>query len=281
MKRPELRDPRGLILSADQPDFPTAVKFANALLYNGVTVHRATADFTARGKEYPSRAPWWCGRTRPFPAPSSWTPSSPGPPGTNIPYPGWSSHPPYDVGGVGTLAFQHGGGVSDPPDPDGFERPFEPVTGEELPIAHGHGLANAQGASGFLAWDRRVNNSGHRGEPASSVRGGRSGGWRPPRPLGGTTAPPGGLLRGGEPVAGRDAGAHGPGTGSGLPWHSTRPSGEARQLRPVRVGGSGISTAVPCPRVGSGTCWRTSSSTSAWSSRRRWMPETCGTATTS
>jgi hypothetical protein len=43
---PAFRDPRGYILSPDQDDFPTAVKFVNILLKGGVTVHKATAAFT-------------------------------------------------------------------------------------------------------------------------------------------------------------------------------------------------------------------------------------------
>ena len=56
MKKPELRDPRGYIISADptdQPDFPTAVKFINALVKSGVAIHRASAEFTVAGKKYP------------------------------------------------------------------------------------------------------------------------------------------------------------------------------------------------------------------------------------
>src|SRR5205807_4852082 len=40
-----LRDPRGYILPANQPDFLTATKFVNVLLETGVKVHRATAEF--------------------------------------------------------------------------------------------------------------------------------------------------------------------------------------------------------------------------------------------
>jgi hypothetical protein len=57
MKKPELRDPRAYVISADpadQPDFPTALKFLNALIKTGVSVHRATADFTVAGKKYPA-----------------------------------------------------------------------------------------------------------------------------------------------------------------------------------------------------------------------------------
>jgi hypothetical protein len=64
LRDPRLRDPRGYILSADQPDFLTAVKFADALIKGGVTVHRAVASFTVGGKTYrPSR--WSCSRRRP------------------------------------------------------------------------------------------------------------------------------------------------------------------------------------------------------------------------
>ena len=42
LKAPELRDPRGYVIPADQPDFPTATKFVNALLETGIAVHRAT-----------------------------------------------------------------------------------------------------------------------------------------------------------------------------------------------------------------------------------------------
>src|SRR5262249_44560847 len=49
LRNPEQRDPRGFIIPSDQPDFPTATKFINTLIKNGVTVHRATAAFTVAG----------------------------------------------------------------------------------------------------------------------------------------------------------------------------------------------------------------------------------------
>ncbi len=52
MRRPQDRDPRGYIIPADQADFPTATKFVNALLKNGVEVHRATSDFRVGGTGY-------------------------------------------------------------------------------------------------------------------------------------------------------------------------------------------------------------------------------------
>ena len=52
LRPPEKRDPRGFILPSDQKDFPTAVKFLNTLVKNGVTIHQATADFTVQDKTY-------------------------------------------------------------------------------------------------------------------------------------------------------------------------------------------------------------------------------------
>jgi hypothetical protein len=54
LRRPEWRDPRGYVLPSNQPDFPTATKFVNALLETGVEVHRATAPFSVAGKQYPA-----------------------------------------------------------------------------------------------------------------------------------------------------------------------------------------------------------------------------------
>eukprot|EP00456_Euglypha_rotunda_P080760 TRINITY_DN78468_c0_g1_i1.p2 TRINITY_DN78468_c0_g1~~TRINITY_DN78468_c0_g1_i1.p2 ORF type:complete len:123 (-),score=14.11 TRINITY_DN78468_c0_g1_i1:12-332(-) len=54
LKNPALRDARGYILSSDQPDFPTAVRFVNALIRTGVLVHKASAAFTVNGKTYPA-----------------------------------------------------------------------------------------------------------------------------------------------------------------------------------------------------------------------------------
>ena len=45
-------DPRAYILPADQPDYPTAGKFVDALLKAGVAVERATGTFVAAGKRY-------------------------------------------------------------------------------------------------------------------------------------------------------------------------------------------------------------------------------------
>lgn len=54
LHKAENRDPRGFIIPSDQPDFPTATRFVNALLETGITVHRATAAFETAGKRYPA-----------------------------------------------------------------------------------------------------------------------------------------------------------------------------------------------------------------------------------
>ncbi|WP_113651386.1 M14 family metallopeptidase [Pedobacter namyangjuensis] len=54
MKNPVNRDARGYILSADQPDFTTAIRFLNALIRTGVQVQKATTSFSVAGKNYPA-----------------------------------------------------------------------------------------------------------------------------------------------------------------------------------------------------------------------------------
>ncbi|WP_231458571.1 M14 metallopeptidase family protein [Pedobacter sp. Leaf132] len=54
MTAPANRDPRGYILSADQPDFNSAIKFLNALIRTGILVQKATTSFTVEGKKYPA-----------------------------------------------------------------------------------------------------------------------------------------------------------------------------------------------------------------------------------
>jgi hypothetical protein len=53
-KDSSLRDPRGYIITADQPDFPTAVRFINALIRSGISVSEATTDFNVEGTRYPA-----------------------------------------------------------------------------------------------------------------------------------------------------------------------------------------------------------------------------------
>ena len=54
VRKPEDRDPRGYIIPSNQPDFPTATKFVNALLETGIRVHRAKTEFVVQDKKYPA-----------------------------------------------------------------------------------------------------------------------------------------------------------------------------------------------------------------------------------
>ncbi len=51
LRKPELRDPRGYIIPSDQPDFPTAIKFVNALREVNVAVQRATTRVRRRRQD--------------------------------------------------------------------------------------------------------------------------------------------------------------------------------------------------------------------------------------
>jgi hypothetical protein len=114
---PAMRDPRGYILPADQPDFPTATKFINALMKSGVEIQQATADFTVAGKHYPKNSyvilcaqayrPHILDMFEPQDHPNDFA------------YPGGPPNRPYDATGW-TLAFQMG--VQ-------FDRELEPFTG--------------------------------------------------------------------------------------------------------------------------------------------------------
>ncbi len=122
LRRPELRDPRAFIIASNQPDFPTAVKFINALREVGIKVQRATGPFEVQGKTYPAGSfvvmsaqafrPHVIDMFEPQDHPD------------NIPYPGAAPTPPYDHAGW-TLAFQMG--VQ-------FDRILEPFTAQLQPV---------------------------------------------------------------------------------------------------------------------------------------------------
>ncbi|MVT11937.1 M14 family metallopeptidase [Chitinophaga tropicalis] len=54
MQDPAYRDARAYVISSSQADFPTAVKFINALSRSGIAIHKATAAFAVNGKQYPA-----------------------------------------------------------------------------------------------------------------------------------------------------------------------------------------------------------------------------------
>jgi hypothetical protein len=54
LKDSTLRDARGYIVPSNQTDFPTAVRFINALVKAGIQIQKASADFAVAGKKYPA-----------------------------------------------------------------------------------------------------------------------------------------------------------------------------------------------------------------------------------
>ncbi|MCK7483605.1 MAG: hypothetical protein M0C28_46215 [Candidatus Moduliflexus flocculans] len=124
------RDPRGYIIPSDQADFPTAVKFVNALLESGIAVERAKADFEVAGKNYPKGS--FVVRTAQAFRPHVMTMFEPQDHPNDIPYPGGAPNPPYDAAGW-TLAYQMG--VAFDRVLDAFDGPFERVPGVTKPPA--------------------------------------------------------------------------------------------------------------------------------------------------
>ena len=121
---PETRDPRGFIMSADQPDFGTATRFMNTLIKTGVTVHRATAAFTVNGKQYPANS--YVVKTSQAFRPHVMDMFEPQDHPDDFPYPGGPPSRPYDSAGY-TLAMQMG--VQFDRVLDGFDGPFVKVLG--------------------------------------------------------------------------------------------------------------------------------------------------------
>jgi hypothetical protein len=119
---PDQRDARGYIISADQPDLPTTIKFLNALMNNGVEVERATAPFTVAGKSYPAGS--FVVKADQAYRPHILDMFEPQDHPQDFAYPGGPPNRPYDITGY-TLAFQMG--VKFDRVLDAFDGPFAPV----------------------------------------------------------------------------------------------------------------------------------------------------------
>jgi hypothetical protein len=135
------RAPRAYVLPADQPDFLTAAKFVDALLKTGVTVHRATAAFTAGGRPYPAGS--YVVKTAQAFRPHVLDMFEPQEHPDDIPAPGAAPTPPYDIAGW-TLAFQMG--VRFDRILDRLDGPFEPVASAQPP----HGTVGGARPAGYL-----------------------------------------------------------------------------------------------------------------------------------
>lgn len=124
MRTPEKRDPRGFIISANQPDFLTATKFVNALIKTGITIHRATGEFTVNSKTYPAGS--YIVKTAQAFRPHVLDMFEPQNHPNDFAYPSGPPLPPYDSAGW-TLAMQMG--VQFDRVLDGFDGPFEKIKG--------------------------------------------------------------------------------------------------------------------------------------------------------
>jgi hypothetical protein len=123
LRKPEYRDARGYIIPSTQADFPTAVKFVNALREVGIKVQRATREFDVQGKKYPAGS--FVVMTAQSFRPHVVDMFEPQDHPDNVPYPGAAPTPPYDYAGW-TPAFQMG--VEFDRVLEAFHGPFENVT---------------------------------------------------------------------------------------------------------------------------------------------------------
>ena len=104
-RAPNMRLPRGYVIPGNQPDLLTAQKFLVALQKAGVIVHRATAGFTAGGKQYPAGS--YVVKTAQAFRPHVLDMFEPQDHPNDFAYPGAPPTPPYDNAGW-TLAMQMG-----------------------------------------------------------------------------------------------------------------------------------------------------------------------------
>ncbi|MDB5011554.1 MAG: peptidase, partial [Mucilaginibacter sp.] len=141
LKNPELRDPRGYIMTADQTDIGTLVRFINTCLRSGLVVQKATASFSVAGKSYPAGSyiikanqafrPEVLDRFEPQDHPNDFL------------YPGGPPIRPYDMTGW-TLAYQMG--IQFDRILDDFNGPFQRIPYGELqamPAAPAPAVASA------------------------------------------------------------------------------------------------------------------------------------------
>ena len=143
LRLPENRDARAYILPSDQTDFPTAVKFANTFIKNGVTVHRASEEFSVNGKTYPAGSLVF--KTDQAFRPHILDLFEPQDHPDDFQYEGGPPNPPYDNAGY-TLAYQMGIEFDRIMDP--VDGPFEVISGFAEPVEGV--IANAAEAEGYL-----------------------------------------------------------------------------------------------------------------------------------
>lgn len=150
-ENPELRDPRGYIISADQGDFPTAIAFLNALVKSGISIQKATSEFTVNEKTYPANS--YIVKTNQAFRSHVLDMFEPQDHPNDFLYPGGPPVRPYDAAGW-TLAYQMG--IDFDRFLDDFSGPFVKLPYGELQQAPENIISNS--SNGYIL-DERINNS--------------------------------------------------------------------------------------------------------------------------
>jgi len=145
------RDARGYIIPSDQADFPTAVKFINALIKTGIRVEIAKSEFNVGEKKYPAGS--YIVKTNQAFRPHVIDMFEPQDHPNDFQYPGGPPVRPYDAAGW-TLAYQMG--VTFDRFLENFDGPFEPIKYGELQNPKGSMEGNA--AAGYIL-NAKTNNS--------------------------------------------------------------------------------------------------------------------------
>ena len=150
LRNPAYRDARGYILPSDQPDFPTAIRFINALIGDGIVVSKATAPFTVAGKSYPAGS--FIVKTDQAFRPHVLDLFEPQDHPNDFAYPGGPPIPPYDAAGW-TLAYTMG--IKFDRMLEGFDGPFERIPYGQLqtpaPASPKEGWLDARSNASFIA----------------------------------------------------------------------------------------------------------------------------------
>jgi len=151
-KDKSLRDARGYIIPAGQPDFPTAVKFINALIQAGISVSKASADFVVEGKNY--KAGSYIVKTSQAFRPHILDMFEPQDYPNDFLYPGGPPVAPYDITGwtpAFTMGFKFTRVLN------AFEGPFQTIPYGEIQTPAGDFKAGS-GSAGYIL-DSRCDNS--------------------------------------------------------------------------------------------------------------------------
>ena len=152
MKNPKTRDPRGYIIPSDQKDFPTAVRFINALIQTGICIQKAKTSFTVAGRKYPEGS--YIVKTDQAFRPHILDMFEPQDHPNDFQYPGGPPVAPYDAAGW-TLAYTMG--ISFDRILNAFDGPFEKLPYGVLEDLKGN-IRSAGNAKGYLV-DGAINKS--------------------------------------------------------------------------------------------------------------------------